>query len=67
MAYFVFRRNDNYVGSMCAESRADADVRTRTYRTPNGGVVSYEIIHETDDWDEAREVIVTEKKRLSCG
>lgn len=64
MIYYVFRRNDGYVGSILADNRVIADYRLHTY-TSQGKTVSFEILLETHDWDEAREFIHIERARIS--
>jgi hypothetical protein len=59
--FFVFRRNDGYVGSINVTTADQAVRQLRPYTSPGGTAVSYEILLETASWDHARDLIGRER------
>lgn len=60
--YFVFKRNDGYIGAINASTPQTARMRLAPYPTPGSGV-SFRILLETDDWDVAHALIVAERAK----
>lgn len=62
--YFVFRRNDGYVGSIWSETALSGRQRLAGYANRAGERVDYEILLETDEWDVANLALIAH--RIPC-
>lgn len=60
--YTVFRRSDGYVGATNSSTREQARVQLFGWTTRDGEV-TFELLLQTHDWDEARELIAAERAK----
>lgn len=59
--FFVFRRNDGYVGAVNRSTPALGRQALCGWRTSSGEHVTFEVLLETLDWDEALTLITAER------
>jgi hypothetical protein len=60
--YFVFKRNDGYIGSINASTPQAARARLAPY-SGSGHRMGFKILLETESWDEAHALIVSERAK----
>jgi hypothetical protein len=60
--YLVFKRSDGYVGSINASTPQAGRARLEPY-PGRGASVSFRILLETDNWDDAQALIVVERAK----
>lgn len=64
--YFVFRRNDGYVGSISAETALSGRQRLAGYANRAGERVDYDILGEADEWDVAHLLLIAHRVKCSA-
>lgn len=60
--YFVFKRNDGYIGAINASTPQTARMRLAPY-PGSGPRMGFRVLLETDDWDAAHALIVAERAK----
>lgn len=62
--YFVFERNDGYVGCINSSEKlreGEKPERLRGYSTPSGERVTFTVLLQSNDWDECRELMQSKR------
>lgn len=62
--YYVWRRNDGYVSVGAAKNHVTAKRHCESYRTKDG-TVSFEILLETANYNEARKLVEDERAKAN--
>lgn len=63
--YFVFRRNDGFVGAITAQTAEIGRQRLAGYVMRSGERVDYEILLETEVWEEAHLLLIAQRTRCA--